>query len=83
MNGVQQVLHDLFQPHQVDELVVGCRGQEAELWGGGLGRGDLQEGLLQLLTQSQLGCSLAAGGGVVDADHRYAAASRGRAFQAG
>lgn len=41
MNGVQQVLHDFLQSHQVDELIVGRRGQEAELWGRGLGWGDL------------------------------------------
>lgn len=82
MKGVQQVLHHFLQPHQVDELIVGCRGQEAELGRGGLGWGNLQESLLQLLTQSELGCSLAAGGRVVHADHRYAAVSRGRALQA-
>lgn len=84
VNGVQQVLHHFLQSHQVDELVVGRRGQEAELRRRGLGRGNLQEGLLQLLAQSQLGRSLAAGGGLVHADHGYAAAaSGGGALQAG
>lgn len=82
VNGVKKVLHNFFQSHQVDELIVGCRGKEAELWGRRLGWGDLQKSLFQLFTQSELGCSLAAGGRVVHVDHRYAAASRG-ALQTG
>lgn len=83
VNGVQQILYYFFQSHQVDELIVGCRGQEVKLWGRGLGWGDLQEGLLQLLPQSEFSCSLAAGWRVVHAGHRHAAASGGRALQTG
>lgn len=38
---VEYALYHLLQPHHVDELAVGCRGQEVEEWGGGFGWGDL------------------------------------------
>lgn len=73
MNSVQQILHYFLQSHQVDELIVGCRGQEVELGSGRLGWGDLQESLLQLFPQSQFSRSLPAGRGVVHTGHRQAA----------
>lgn len=63
---LQQLLHHLLQAQQVDELVVGSRRQEVELWGGRLGRRDLQQRLLQLLAQGELSGGLPAGWGVVD-----------------
>lgn len=75
MDGIQQILYHFLQPHQVDELIIGGRGQEVKLWRWGLGWRDLQEGLLQLFPQGQFSCSLAAGWGIVHADHRDAAAS--------
>lgn len=63
----QEFLHHLLQPQQVDELVIGCRGQEVKIGGGGFGWRNLQQRLLQLLTQGQLGSCLSAGWGVIDA----------------
>lgn len=63
---LQQFLHHLLQAQQVDELVVGGRRKEVELGGGGLGRRDLQQRLLQLLAQGELGGGLPAGRRVVD-----------------
>lgn len=73
VDGIQQILYHFFQSHQVDKLIIGCRGQEVKLWGWGLGRGNLQEGLLQLFPQGEFSCSLAAGRRVVHANHRHAA----------
>lgn len=59
--AVDDALHHLLQAHHVDELAVGRRRQEVQEWGWWLGRRDLQQGLLQLFAQGQLGCRLAAG----------------------
>lgn len=82
---LQQLLHHLLQAQQVDELVVGGRGQEVELGGGGLGRRDLQQRLLQLLAQGELGGGLAAGRRVVDVGvgrHLRALLAGGRSLEA-
>lgn len=82
MDGIQQILHHFFQSHQVDEFIIGCRGQEVELWGRWLGWRDLQEGLLQLLPQREFSCSLTACRRVIQTHHRHTA-SKGRALQTG
>ena len=74
--AVDDALDHLLQPHHVDELAVGGRGQEVEERGGGLGRRDLQQGLLQLLAQGQLGRRLAAGL-VLHGGHRVGAGHAG------
>ena len=59
--AVDDALHHLLQAHHVDELAVGGRGQEVEQRRRGFRRGDLQQRLLQLLPEGQLGGRLAAG----------------------
>lgn len=58
---LQQVLHHLLQPQQVDELVIGGRRQEVELGRGRFGRRDLQQRFLQLFAQRQFRRRLTAG----------------------
>lgn len=58
---VEHALHHLLQAHHVDELAVGRRGQEVEKRCRGFWWWYLQQGLLQLFPQGQLGRRLAAG----------------------
>lgn len=83
---LQQLLHHLLQAQQVDELVVGGRGQEVKLGGRRLRRRDLQQRLLQLLAQGELGGGLPAGRRVVDVGvgrHLRALLAGGGSLEAG
>lgn len=60
--AVDDALHHLLQPHHVDELAVGCAGQEVQQRRGRFGGWDLQQGFLQLFAQGQLGGCLRVGG---------------------
>lgn len=75
VDGVQQILYHFLQSHQVDELIIGRRGQEVKLRGRRFWRGYLQQGLLQLFTQGKFSCCLATGWRIIHADHRQASAS--------
>ncbi len=58
---INDTLHDLLQPHHVDELRVGSRGQEVQQRRWRFRWRYLQQGLLQLLAEGQFSGCLAAG----------------------
>lgn len=58
---INDALHDLLQPHHVDELRVGSRGQEVQQGRWRFRWRYLQQGLLQLLAEGQFSGCLAAG----------------------
>lgn len=59
---VNNTLHHLLQPHHVDELAVGCAGQEMQQGSGRLWGWDLQQCLFKLLAEGKLGSCLGVGG---------------------
>lgn len=59
---VDNALHHLLQPHHVDELAVGCAGQEMQQGSGWFGGWDLQQRFFQLLAERELGSCLGVGG---------------------
>ncbi len=58
---INDTLHDLLQPHHVDELRVGSRGQEVQQRRWRFRWRYLQQSLLQLLAEGQFSGCLAAG----------------------
>ena len=62
---VDDEVHHLLQAQQDDEVRAGQARDEVHLRGRGFRRGDLEQGLLQLLPQGQLGGGLPLGGGLL------------------